>query len=154
MAAARRGGLIAPATAAVALPAPAAAGLADALLVLHAGVVGFVLVGELLFLAGGVRGWRWVRDLRLRVAHLVLMLYVAVQAWAGALCPLTVWEQSLRRMAGEQGHERGFVEHWVSRAIFFDLPAWVFLLAYTGFALLVVATWFLVPPGRRGTRPR
>jgi hypothetical protein len=137
-----------------ALPASAAAALADAILVLHAGIVGFVLVGELLFVAGGARGWAWVRNLPLRAAHLALMLYVAAQAWLGALCPLTIWEQALRRMAGQQGHGQGFIEHWVSRAIFFDLPGWVFVLAYTAFALLVLATWFVVPPRRRTARQR
>ena len=83
-------------------PATAAA-LADAVLVVHVGVVAFVLLGEVLFLVGGRRGWRWVRNFALRIVHLLLMLFVAAQAWLSALCPLTLWEQALRERAGQPG---------------------------------------------------
>ena len=74
------------------LLAPAqAALLADALLALLVGIVAFVVLGEALFLVGGRLGWWWVRNLALRVTHLVLMVVIALQAWLGALCPLTVW---------------------------------------------------------------
>lgn len=131
---------------------PALAGaLADAILLLHVGVVGFVVIGELLVLLGGWRGWRWVRGFRLRVAHLVLIGVIALQAWLGLLCPLTVWEQALRRRAGEAAYGGSFVEHWLSRLIFFDLPWWSFVAGYTAFAALVLASWVLVPP-RRGAQ--
>lgn len=126
-----------------------AATLADAVLAIHVGVVAFVVLGELLFLIGGWRGWRWVRHFGLRVLHLLLMLVVAAQAWLGALCPLTIWEQSLRSHAGEAGFSGSFIEHWLSQLIFFEAPWWIFVAAYTAFALLVLLTWRWVPP-RRG----
>lgn len=131
---------------------PALAGLlADTILVLHVGVVAFVVVGEALFLLGGRRGWCWVRNLPLRLTHLALMVFIAVQAWLGALCPLTVWEQALRRQAGQQVYGASFIEHWLSRLIFFQAPWWAFVAAYTAFAALVLATWRWVPP-RRNSR--
>ncbi|HSV55464.1 MAG TPA: DUF2784 domain-containing protein [Burkholderiaceae bacterium] len=126
-----------------------AALLADLILLLHAGVVGFVVLGEALFLAGGLRAWRWVRKLALRLAHLALMLFIAVQAWLGALCPLTVWEQALRRRAGQSGYRESFIEHWLARLIFFEAPWWQFVALYTAFATLVLLTWWWVPPARR-----
>jgi hypothetical protein len=137
-----------------AIPAWAAAGLADAILAAHVGVVLFVVVGQALFLLGGWRGWHWVRNLPVRLAHLLLMLYIALQAWLGELCPLTTWEQDLRRLAGQPAYEASFIEHWLSRLLFFDAPWWVFVAAYTGFAALVVATWWWVPPRRRGNAVR
>lgn len=132
-----------------ALPSSTAAWLADTLLALHVGVVVFVVLGELLFLVGGWRGWGWVRHFGLRVTHLVLMVFIALQAWLGALCPLTVWEQALRRRAGEAAYEESFIEHWLSRLLYYDLPWWTFVAAYTAFALLVALTWRWVPPRRR-----
>lgn len=130
------------------LPPALATHLADAILVLHVAVVAFVVLGEALFLLGGWRRWRWVRRFGLRLVHLLLMGFIALQAWWGALCPLTVWEQALRRHAGQATYGGSFIEHWLARLIFFDAPAWVFIAAYTGFAALVVATWFLVRPRR------
>lgn len=126
-------------------PASAAL-LADAILVLHVGVVLFVAGGALLFPVGGWRRWDWVRQRALRVIHLLLAAFIAVQAWLGQLCPLTVWEQRLRRIAGEATHERGFIEHWLATALYVEAPWWAFVAGYTAFAALVLATWRWVPP--------
>lgn len=126
-----------------------AATLADAILIAHVGIVVFVVLGAVAIGLGGWRGWRWVRGLRWRLAHLALMGFIALQAWLGALCPLTVWEQALRRHAGQAVHGESFIEHWLSRLIFFEAPWWTFVAAYTGFAGLVLLGWIKVPPRRR-----
>jgi len=64
-------------------------------------------------------------------------------------CPLTVWEDALRR-AGPQ--HAGFVGRWIARLLYYDFPEWVFAAAYTVFALAVVFAWRLVPP-RPADRP-
>jgi hypothetical protein len=134
-----------------AFPPAAAATLADAILVVHVGIVAFVVLGALAIGMGGWRGWPWVRGLRWRLAHLLLMGFIALQAWLGALCPLTVWEQALRRHAGQTVYDESFIEHWLARLIFFDAPWWAFVFAYSAFAALVLLAWFKVPP-RRCTR--
>jgi hypothetical protein len=91
-----------------------------------------------------VHGFRW------RLAHLLLMGFIAVQAWLGALCPLTVWEQALRGRAGQHAYAESFIEHWLARLIFFEAPWWAFVAAYTAFALLVLGLWVTVRPRRRG----
>lgn len=126
-----------------------AGGLADAILLLHVAVVAFVVGGEALFLLGGWRGWRWVRHRGLRLLHLTLMAFIALQSWLGQLCPLTVWEQALRRSAGEATHTRGFIEHWLARLLYVEAPWWAFVAGYSAFALLVAATWRWVPPRAR-----
>lgn len=123
--------------------------LADALLALHVGIVAFVVLGTACILAGGWRGWAWVRGYPFRIAHLGLMLYIALQAWLGRLCPLTVWEQALRNRAGQATYGESFMQHWLSRLIFFDAPWWLFVAAYTAFAALVVACWWWLPPRRK-----
>ena len=127
-----------------------AAALADALLVLPVGVVLFVVGLLPLVLLGGGRGWRWVRHRGLRLAHLGLMGFIAAQAWLGRLCPLTVWEQDLRRRAGQSAHGESFIEHWLGRLLYWDLPWWVFVAAYTGFAALVALAWLVVRPDPAG----
>lgn len=131
------------------ISADAAGWLADAILVLHVGIVAFVVLGALAILVGGPSGWRWVRARAFRVTHLGLMLFVALQAWLGRICPLTEWEQSLRRRAGQATFDESFIEHWLSWLIFFEAPWWVFLAAYTAFAALVALCWWWWPPRRR-----
>ncbi|MCI4568789.1 DUF2784 domain-containing protein [Lysobacter sp. CFH 32150] len=131
----------------IALSPGMAAYLADAILMLHVGIVAFVVLGQFAVLLGAWCYWAWVRNVWFRLVHVLLMVFVVVQAWLGALCPLTTWEQHLRSLAGQASYRESFIEHWLSRLIFFEAPWWAFVTTYTGFAALVVATWWWVPPG-------
>ena len=126
--------------------------LADAVLVLHAAVVLFVVGGLVLVLVGNALGWAGVNGWAFRLAHLAAIGVVVAQAWLGVDCPLTVLEMHLRRAAGAPVHTQGFVEHWLQRLLYYDAPAWVFTLGYTLFALLVVLVWWRYPPRRGGGR--
>lgn len=128
------------------LPPTLAAHLADAVLALHACIAVFVVVMTLALAVGGPLGWRWVRRRVLRWLHVTLVLVIALQAWFGRLCPLTVWEQHLREHAGQSGYTTSFVEYWLSRLLFPALPWWVFVAAYTAIAALVVVGWWRWPP--------
>src|SRR5690606_10625045 len=120
--------------------------LADAVLVLHFGVVVFVVGGLAAILAGNWLGWQWVNRWWFRLAHLVAIAVIVAQSWLGRLCPLTTLESGLRARAGDAGYAGGFIEHWLGRVLFHDMPFWVFTLGYTAFALLVVGTWWYFPP--------
>jgi polyferredoxin len=120
--------------------------LADAILVAHFGFVLFVVGGFALIVAGGFGGWGWVRNRSFRITHLAAILFVAAESLAGIACPLTVWEDALRR--AESGGP-SFVGRWVGRLLYYDFPEWVFVVAYVLFALAVIAAWRLVPPSPR-----
>lgn len=126
--------------------------VADVILAVHVLVVIFVVGGQLLILLGWWRAWSWVRNGWFRLAHLATIVVVVLQAWLGRLCPLTIWEQELRRAAGQPFHQQSSIEYWVGRYLYLDLPWWMFVLAYTVFALVVVWTWWKLPPRRQPGR--
>ena len=76
---------------------------ADLLLVIHLGFVCFVVAGGLLVLK-----WR-----RVIFLHLPAVVWGALLEFQGWLCPLTPWEQQLRRAAGQSGYQGGFIEHYL-----------------------------------------
>ncbi len=119
---------------------------ADAILVLHVLFVCFVVFGLLLVLLGGRLGWYWVRGRWFRVIHAAAIGIVVVQAWLGVMCPLTIWEVGLRAQAGDAVYAGSFIAHWLERLLYFQAPAWVFLIAYSVFGALVAASWIWVPP--------
>lgn len=123
---------------------------ADAVLLMHALFVVFVVSGLILILVGGALGWAWVRLRWFRMAHLAAIGVVVVQSWLGAICPLTTFEMALRTRAGESGYPGSFIAHWVEAALYFQAPPWVFVVCYTAFGALVVASWFWVRPRQRG----
>jgi hypothetical protein len=124
--------------------------LADAVLVFHFGVVFFVVGGLVVVVAGNWLHWRWVNRLWFRLAHLAAIAVVALQAWLGQFCPLTTLESWLRVQTGAAAYEKSFIEHWLQRFIYYEAPLWVFTVAYTAFALLVLLAWWRFPP-RRGS---
>ena len=122
--------------------------LADIVLATHLGLVLFVIGGLVAIVVGNLYGWRFVNSWWFRAAHLAAIVVVVAQAWLGIVCPLTTLESWLRVKAGGTAYETSFIEHWVTRFLYYDAPAWVFTAAYTVFGLAVVAAWWQFPPQR------
>lgn len=119
---------------------------ADAMLALHVLFVAFVIFGLVLILAGGALKWSWVRNRAFRIAHLVAIGVVVLQSWFGMICPLTIIEMKLRARAGDATYAGSFIAHWLESLLYYQAPAWVFAVCYTAFGILVIASWFWVPP--------
>lgn len=126
--------------------------MADAVLLVHVGVVLFVVGGLLLIVLGNLCRWRWVNALWFRALHLLAITVVVAESWFGVACPLTTLEFALRERAGAATYTGDFVAHWLQRVLYLDLPTWAFTLAYSLFALLVIATWWKFPPNGRVQR--
>jgi len=120
--------------------------LANAVLLSHVGIVLFIIGGLLLTLLGAALRWRWVKNFWFRALHLAGIFYIVMEAWLGIVCPLTTLELWLRKQAGQTVYEGDFIAHWMSQIMFYDAPPWVFIAAYSGFAALVLLSWFLVRP--------
>jgi hypothetical protein len=81
---------------------------ADALVLLHALWLAFVVFGALLAL-------RWRRVLW---AHVPVVAWGALVEFTGWVCPLTPWENDLRRLGGQEGYAGGFIERYVTAIIY------------------------------------
>lgn len=66
----------------------------------------------------------------------------------GIVCPLTVWENTLRQV--ETGGS--FIQHWLHRILFYDVPEGGLTAVYIVFAGLVGMTFKWVPPERGNRR--
>ncbi len=121
--------------------------LADLILVLHAIIVVFNVGALPVIWVGHFRGWGFVRNFYFRIIHVILIGIVAAESVFGIICPLTNWEDALRSATGrEPMNQNGFIAHWLHQVLFYDFPAWVFTAAYVLFFLLVVFTFYWVPP--------
>jgi hypothetical protein len=82
--------------------------LADAVVLLHLGFILFVILGGLLVL------WRrWIAWL-----HLPAAAWGAWVSAAGWVCPLTPFENWLRRHAGEAGYTGDFTTHYIMPLVY------------------------------------
>jgi hypothetical protein len=119
---------------------------ADGVVALHAAYIGFILVGQFLIFLGLALRWAWVRNLWFRVLHLLAILIVGLEAVCGIDCPLTVWENSLRHLAGQAVAEGSFIGRLLHNAIFYDCEPWILNVGHIAFALLVIVTFLVAPP--------
>jgi hypothetical protein len=87
--------------------------LANAVAVLHAAAVTFMLIGSLLAL-------RWPHLVWL---HVPVALTILVVHLAGSGCPLTTWELALREAAGGSGYRGGFIAHYIIEPMGFPIAA-------------------------------
>lgn len=117
--------------------------LADAVVLLHAGFVLFVLAGGLLVL-------RWPR---LAWLHLPTAVWGAWVEFAGLICPLTPLENWLRQIGGGSTYSASFVEQYLMPILY---PAslsremqWLFGSLVIAANALVYA-WVAVRRARRG----
>ncbi len=128
-----------------------AAFLADVVVILHLCYAAFVVLGFPAIGIGGILRWGWVRNRPFRVIHLAAIAFVAVEAVAGIVCPLTGLEYYLRWQAGGAPQEGAFMARLASGLLYYDFPLWVFTAAYVALSLLALALLVAVPP-RRKTR--
>lgn len=119
--------------------------LADVILVLHFGIVVFIVGGLVLTWIGAWRRWGWVRNPVFRYLHLGAIVFVALEALLGYACPLTVWEDLLRGGVRTES----FVGRWVRYALYYRAPAWVFTALYVAWAAAAAVTLWLVPARRK-----
>ncbi len=115
--------------------------LANAVAVLHAAVVLFMLTGSLIALRRP--GVLW---LHVPVALAILTLYAT-----GSGCPLTAWELALRADAGEPGYRGGFIGHYVTEpmGVPIEAPSTQLAIYVTAFTPNVIGYGLLAARARR-----
>ncbi|MFD9705063.1 DUF2784 domain-containing protein [Lentzea sp. NPDC059081] len=112
---------------------------AEAVVVLHFTVLAFLLVG-------GFLAWRW---------RWVIYPHLAMGAWAilsiitPTVCPLTVWENDFRVMAGMPPLETGFIDHYIDGVWY---PESASTLVQLVLGAVVLASWIGFYAGARAAR--
>ena len=77
--------------------------LAEAVMLLHFAVLAFLL-------AGGFLAWRWRRVI---YPHLAIGVWAILSLLMPITCPITVWENHFRALAGMPLLETGFIDHYI-----------------------------------------
>ncbi|MGH8124719.1 MAG: DUF2784 family protein [Rhodanobacteraceae bacterium] len=112
------------------------------ILVLHFAIIAFNVAGCALIPIGAWRHWGWVRAFWWRLAHLLSLAVVALQALLGRACFLRIWQG---KVAGSP-HAQPLIADWINRLVYLPLPLWIFAIAYVVVFAYVIALWIFVPP--------
>jgi len=113
--------------------------LADVILALHLAYLAFIPVGGFLAI-------RWPR---LIWPHLIAVAIGLVSITVKFDCPLTTWEQWLRRKGGQRAYTDGFVDHYLTGRVYPHGYAWAVQVI---FAACVVASYAVIVGRGAGRR--
>jgi hypothetical protein len=116
--------------------------IADAILIIHFGVVIFISGGLLLVPLGYQLGWGWLVNKRLRIIHAGAMAFVTLETILGLTCPLTLIENYLSGMNTSES----FIGFWIKRIFYYDLPMEYFVISYFLCLAWTFSMWKLFPP--------
>ena len=137
--------------------------VADALSAIHLLFVSWVVLGLAAILIGWPLGWRWVRNPWFRITHLGMILIVVVETAFAYQCPLTKWDDDLRKAADQWDFEKtgsvdpermSFIGRMAQDLFMCSCPDAVWNASYFGFGGVILATLFLVPPRFRPSTPK
>lgn len=81
---------------------------ANTIAILHLAFIVFVVLGGI-----AVLKWPWLMWI-----HLPAAIWGSLIEFAGWYCPLTTWENTLLRRAGQAGYTNGFIEHYLFAIIY------------------------------------
>ena len=115
---------------------------ADLILIIHFCIVLFVVFGLVALPIGYLRHYNWMRNIKFRASHILLMGFITLEAVLGITCPLTILENILRQIE----YQQSFVSYWLSHFIYWDLPAYFFVTLYSVCFCWSLLFWKAYPP--------
>lgn len=122
--------------------------IADGLVVVHLAWIIFMLYGFALTVRAFWKPTfldRWL----FRSVHLAGILFVAGLEVLGKYCPLTIWENALRRHYDpEHVYPGSFIVQYVVRLIYPDVDPVILLIPTASIALFTLIVFVLRPPER------
>lgn len=113
--------------------------LVEAVVVLHFAFLAFIVLG-------GFLAWRWRGAI---YAHLAAAGWAILSLTIDLTCPLTVWENHLRGLAGMPLLETGFIDHYIDGVWY---PESATTLVQLVLGAIVLTSWAGFYAGGRAAR--
>jgi hypothetical protein len=120
--------------------------LADLMVAIHVAYVAYVVFGQLAIWIGWAAGRQFVRNFWFRATHLLAIGIVAFEEAFSIRCPLSIWEEQLRELAGQDVSGETFLGRLFHSLLFHDFEPWVFTATHLAVFGVVVATMIFCRP--------
>jgi len=122
--------------------------LADVVVLIHVLYIAYVVVGQLAIIAAAMLRKEWGRNRWFRLTHLLAIGVVVLESYMNWRCPLTIWEEQLRTMAGQSfnGSET-FMGRVLHQTLFIEgQPEVFFTTLYVAMLVVVLQGLLMYPP--------
>jgi len=125
------------------------------ILLIHFVFVAFVVLGFIFIWIGYFTKQEFAKNAKFRICHILAMGIVFCESLVGMICPLTEWENYLRVKAGQdQVYETSFMQEWIHKIMFFDFSELTFVIVYALFFVVILLTFWVIPPDLRKSSER
>jgi hypothetical protein len=127
--------------------------LADAMVCAHVLYCAYVVLGQVAIMVAAPFRWEWARNPWFRYSHLLAIGVVVLEEAMNWRCPLSVWEEQLRTLAGQPVNAgETFLGRLAHDALFFDLPGVWFTTVHVAMGVVVAQGVLMFPPRWFGKR--
>lgn len=122
--------------------------LADFVVFIHVLYVGYVVLGQLVIMLAAPFKSKWARNPWFRFSHLAAIAVVAWEALNDIRCPMTIWEEKLRALAGQDMNAgQSFMGRIFHDLLFYpELPEIFFNTLHVAMFVVVVQGVLMYPP--------
>lgn len=123
--------------------------LADVVVALHVAIIGYVVVGQAAIILAAPFRARWARNPWFRFTHLGVIAFVVYEQFNDIRCPLSVWEEKLRGLAGMPFDSSvTFLGRFSRDILYMDLPQTdtFFTAIYVSMFVVVIQGLVMYPP--------
>ena len=122
--------------------------LADFVVFIHVLYVGYVVLGQVVIMLAAPFKAKWARNPWFRFSHLAAIAIVAWEALNDIRCPMTIWEEKLRALAGQDMNAgQSFMGRIFHDLLFYpDLPEIFFNTLHVAMFVVVVQGVLMYPP--------
>ena len=130
--------------------------LADVVVLVHVLYVAYVLLGQVAIVLAAMLRKEWGRNRWFRGTHLIAIGVVVLESYMNWRCPLTIWEEQLRTLAGQPFNSSDtFMGRLLHHTLFIEgQPEIFFTTIYVAMLVVVLQGLLMYPPRlRRATAP-
>ena len=122
--------------------------LADVVVLVHVLYVAYVLLGQAAIVLAATLRKEWGRNPWFRGTHLLAIGIVVLETYMNWRCPLTVWEEQLRAMAGQPFNSSDtFMGRLLHQTLFIEgQPEIFFTTIYVAMLVVVLQGLLMYPP--------
>lgn len=122
--------------------------LADFVVFIHVLYVGYVVLGQVAIMLAAPFRMQWARNPWFRYSHLMAIAIVAWEALNDIRCPITIWEEKLRALAGQDINAgQSFMGRMFHDLLFYqDIPESFFNTLHVAMFVVVVQGVLMYPP--------
>jgi hypothetical protein len=122
--------------------------LADVVVFIHVLYCAYVVLGQVAIMVAAPFKWQWARNPWFRYSHLLAIAIVAYEALNNIRCPITIWEEKLRVLAGQDINAgQSFIGRLFHDLLFYqDVPEIFFNACHVAMFIIVLQGILMYPP--------